>query len=212
MCIRDSPWGSGTPTALFIDTKMSARPSAIGWSDMGTDGYPARFAEYNSYTASGTPIDLSQRKKSFGPGNHANNPVLTKEEADAASYEAVMGSDDDWDPASLAEQAPLPSNVKSDDVTLTWDDSDYVFCWAVCEDGKVVAFTTEPYFPVSNPNAKYSVRAANEMGGLTEAVEAKSGTGVNTMVNATDIVKTIYVDLFGNSVLSLIHISEPTRP
>lgn len=194
------PWGSGTPIALFIDTKMTVRPSSIGWSDMGSDGYPARFAEYNSFTASGTPIDLSQRKKSFGPGNHANNPVLTQEEADAASYEAVMGGSDNWDPASLAEQAPLPANVKNDNVTLTWDDNDYVFCWAVCEDGKVVAFTTEPNYTVGNPDAKYSVRAANEMGGLSEAVEATPGTGVNTIYSASEIVNTEYYDLCGSRV------------
>ncbi|MDE7097511.1 MAG: Ig-like domain-containing protein, partial [Muribaculaceae bacterium] len=41
------PWGEGTPIALFIDTKMTVKPSAIGWADMGNDGYPARFAEYN---------------------------------------------------------------------------------------------------------------------------------------------------------------------
>lgn len=193
------PWGSGTPTALFIDTKMTARPSAIGWSEMGTDGYPARFAEYNSFTASGTPIDLSQRKKTFGNG-HANNPVLTKEEADAASYEAVMGADDDWDPASLAEQAPLPSNVSSDNVSITWDDSDYVFCWAVCKDGKVVAFTTEPYFTVDDATATYSVRAANEMGGLSEAVVAHVGTGVQTAAEASAVVKTAYFDLCGSRV------------
>lgn len=193
------PWGEGTPTALFIDTKMTCRPSAIGWSDMGTDGYPARFAEYNSFTASGTPIDLSQRKTSFGPGNHVNNPVLTKEEADAASYEVVMGSDDDWDPASLAEQAPLPSHVKLANTTLTWDDSDYVFCWAICENGKIVDFTTEPIYTVSNSNAEYSVRAANEMGGLGEAIVATTGTVGVDGINA-EVTETIYYDLCGAKV------------
>lgn len=197
------PWGEGTPIALFIDTKMTARPSAIGWSDMGNDGHPARFAEYNSFTATGTPIDLSQRKTTFGPGNHTNNPVLTKEEADAASYEAVMGSDDDWDPASVAEQAPLPANVKTDGITLTWDDNDYVFCWAVCENGKVVAFTTEPYFDITNSEATYSVRSANEMGGLGEAVGVGGGSvGVDGIYGNAEVVETIYFDLCGTKVAS----------
>lgn len=192
------PWGEGTPIALFIDTKMTARPSAIGWSDMGSDGHPSRFAEYNSFTAAGTPIDLSQRKTTFGPGNHSNNPVLTKEEADAVSYEAVMGSDDDWDPASIAEQAPLPTNVKSDGSRIYWDDSDYVLCWAICEGNKVVAFTTEPSYTISNTEAKYSVRAANEMGGLGEAVAADDkSVAVEGIATEAEVVETVYYNLCG---------------
>ncbi|MDE6484317.1 MAG: Ig-like domain-containing protein, partial [Duncaniella sp.] len=85
------PWGSGTPIALFIDTKMTIQPSAVGWNEM-SGGWPARFAEYNSVTSSGTHIDLSVRNTTLGYC-HANNPVLTAAEAAANSYETVMGGD-----------------------------------------------------------------------------------------------------------------------
>ena len=58
------PWGEGTPVALFIDTKMNVVPSAIGWNEM-SNGWPARFAEYNSTSGTGSEIDLSGRKKIF---------------------------------------------------------------------------------------------------------------------------------------------------
>ena len=196
------PWGSGTPIAVYIDTKMTVKPSAIGWNEM-SGGWPARFAEYNSMTSTGTVIDLSQRKKTFGD-NHENNPVLTKEEADGFTYEAVMGGDDDWDPASFTEQAPAPANVALNGNIITWDNSDYVSCWAVCRNGKVIGFTLEPQFDITESRADdaiYSVRAANEMGGLGEAVSVGGSTsGIDAVAAGEEVVSTVFYNLQGMRV------------
>ena len=196
------PWGSGTPIALFIDTKMTVKPSAVGWNEM-SGGWPARFAEYNSTTAAGTVIDLKDRKKIFAD-SHANNPVLTKAEADAVGYTVVMGGDDDWDPASHAEQAPAPTNVVIDGNLLSWDDSDYASCWAICKDGKVIAFTIEPSYTVSASDVResvvYSVRAANEMGGLGEAVVASEQSGISDIESDSEVVSTLYYNIQGIQV------------
>ena len=168
------PWGSGTPVALFIDTRMNVVPSAIGWNEM-SNGWPKRFAEYNSTTSTGSVIDLSGRKKTFGEG-HANNPVLTAEEAlEAGNLHNMFG---EWDPTLATEQAPAPKNVVVDAANskLSWDNSDYAFCWAIVKNGKVVAFTTTPLYDIDDANATWAVRAANEMGGLGEATLAVSGT------------------------------------
>ncbi|MBR6980750.1 MAG: Ig-like domain-containing protein [Prevotella sp.] len=194
------PWGDGTPVALWIDTKMEIVPSAIGWSEM-SNGWPKRFAEYNSTTASGQPVDLSGRKTIFGD-NHPNNPVLTAEEAaEAADMTNMYG---EWDPTSYTEQANAPSNVKLTDGILTWDDSNHVFCWAIVKDGSVVDFTTNPVYEVDDAEATYAVRAANEMGGLGEATTAVVSTGwlpgdVNHdgEVNITDVTLTVNY-LLGN--------------
>jgi hypothetical protein len=66
----------------------------------------------------------------------------------------------------LTEQAPVPTNVTLSGNTLKWDNSDYALLWAVCKDDSVVAFTSEPNFTLTE-NGIYSVRAANEMGGLS---------------------------------------------
>ena len=177
------PWGSGTPIALFIDTKMNVVPSAIGWNEM-SGGWPARFAEYNSMTSAGSQIDLSGRKKTFGDG-HENNPVLTPGEAGkSCNLHRMYG---DWDPTLYTEQAPLPANVLMTGNTLTWDYSEYALLWAVVKNGKVVAFTTTPSYTVDDTTATYAVRAANEMGGLGEAVLVGGGTGINN-VNVNDNV------------------------
>lgn len=188
------PWGEGTPIALYIDTKMTAKPSAIGWADMGTNGHPKRFAEYNSVAASGSVIDLSERKKDFK--GHANNPVLTKEEADAANYSAVMGGDDDWDPALDCEQAPAATGLRYADGLLSWGDSKYTLCWAVYADGKLLGFTTEcSYLPPVKADS-YGVRAANEMGGLGEMITT-AGSAVETLGEASGNCEETFYDLNG---------------
>lgn len=195
------PWGDGTPIALYIDTRMEAQPSAIGWADMGT-GWPERFAEYNSTTSSGTVISLNDRKKTFN--GHENNPSLTKEEAAFYTVENVMGADDDWNPTSLTEQASAPTNVVINGTTMTWDNNDYILCWAVCKDGKVVDFTIEPTYTVADTNAEYSVRAANQMGGLGEATKATTGTGIDEVETdeAGKTVSTAYYSVQGERVSS----------
>ena len=167
------PWGKGTPVAVFIDTKMNVVPSAVGWNEM-SGGWPARFAEYNSTTASGSQIDLSGRKKIFAE-THENNPVLSA--AEALEYSDMSKMFGDWDPTLATEQAPVPANVAQNGSTLTWDDSNYALLWAVVKDGSIIGFTTEPTFELSETGA-YAVRAANEMGGLSEASETVTITEV----------------------------------
>ena len=196
------PWGKGTPIALFIDTKMEVIPTATGWDEM-SGGYPKRFAEYNSTTATGSAVDLSGRKQVYDAydakdGNNytnrrnetAENPVLTAEEAAFYSIETVMGGDDDWDPTAATEQASAPTNVKIAGNNLTWDNSNYALLWAVCKDGKVVDFTVEPSYKVDDASATWSVRAANEMGGLGEATVASTSTGIENIATSADVLST----------------------
>jgi hypothetical protein len=189
------PWGQGTPVALFIDTKMNVVPSAIGWNEM-SGGWPKRFAEYNSMTKTGSQVDLSGRKKTFGDG-HANNPVLTAEEAlEAGNLHNMFG---EWDPTLLTEQAPLPTNVRLVGTTLTWDDSRYALLWAIVKNGNVVDFTIEPTYTVDDATATYAVRAANEMGGLGEAAVASVDTGIAEH-STFNVQRSTYYNLHGQPI------------
>ena len=173
------PWTEGAEV-YFIDTKMEAVPRGEGWAEM-SDGGCTRMAEYNSMTASGSVIDLSSRATSLGKTTkNPNNPILTAEEAlEIGNLHNMFG---DWDPTLATEQAPLPTKVELEGNTLTWDDSRYALLWAVVKDGKVVDFTTEPTYTVDDASATWAVRAANEMGGLSEAVNATAiTTGINEL-------------------------------
>ncbi len=180
------PWTKGAEV-YFIDTKMEAVPSAAGWTNMSSDGC-TRMAEYNSVSASGTPLDLGSRAKVLG-GN-PNEPVLTAEEAaEIGDMHNMFG---DWDPTIYTEQASAPKNVKYTATTLTWDDDDYALLYAVCKNGKVVGFTTESTYTIDDTTAEWSVRAANEMGGLGEAAVAQEATGIEEIENAASADDKIY--------------------
>ncbi len=170
------PWTEGAEV-YYIDTKMEVVPRGEGWAEM-SDGGCTRMAEYNSMTATGSVVDLSSRVKKLGKKTpNPNEPVLSAEEAlEIGNLHNMFG---DWDPTLLTEQAPLPANVKLTGNTLTWDNSDYALLWAIVKNGNVVAFTTEPTYTVDDAGAKYAVRAANEMGGLSEAVAVGGGTGIS---------------------------------
>lgn len=198
------PWGKGTPIALYIDTKMEAIPSAAGWDEM-SGGYPKRFAEYNSTTSTGSTVDLKDRKKVYDAydskngDNYVNrrnetaeSPILAAEEAAFYTVENIMGQDDDWDPTAATEQASAPTNVKLNGTTLAWDNNDYALLWAVCKNGKVVDFTITSSYIIDDASATWSVRAANEMGGLSEATVVGQGTGIHNIAAATDaaVIKT----------------------
>lgn len=211
------PWGKGTPIALYIDTKMEAIPSAAGWDEM-SGGYPKRFAEYNSTTSTGSTVDLKDRKKVYDAydskngDNYVNrrnetaeDPILTAEEAATYTIETVMGQDDDWDPTAATEQASAPTNVKLNGTTLAWDNNDYALLWAVCKNGKVVDFTITPSYIIDDASATWSVRAANEMGGLSEATVVGQGTGIRNIASATDaaVIKTAIYAADGTQLSNL---------
>lgn len=211
------PWGKGTPIALYIGTKMEAIPSAAGWNEM-SGGYPKRFAEYNSYTSTGSVVDLKDRKKVYDAydskdgDNYVNrrnetagDPILAAEEAAFYTVENIMGQDDDWDPTAATEQASAPTNVKLNGTTLAWDNNDYALLWAVCKNGKVVDFTITPSYIVDDASATWSVRAANEMGGLSEATVVGQGTGIHNIAAATDaaVIKTAIYAADGTQLSNL---------
>ena len=104
----------------------------------------------------------------------------------------------DWDPRQHTEQAPVPTNVRLSGNAITWDNSDYVLCWAVVKDGKVVAFTTEPAYTVDDASAQWAVRAANEMGGLSEPAAAIDPAGINDVLRPADNIQ--YFNLQGMRV------------
>lgn len=184
------PWGQGTPAAYFINTKVDAAPITAGWDEM-IDGWPYRFAEYNTRTTSNAVVSTSGRKTTFA-STHPNNPVLTADEAEFYGNMArIMGGTDGWDPTEYTEQCAAPTATLSG-ATLSWSDDQYASSWVVFKDGVYYANPTTNSLALTEYGT-YTVRAANSMGGLGEAsvaveyVDDHSGT-----VNAT--VKMTWVD------------------
>jgi len=199
------PW-QGSPRAVYINTTMKILPIAAGWTSMQV--LPGLFAEYNSKTANGVDVDLSNRTTTFDvrisddtseKQTATYNPVLTAEEAAKYTIDNVLGGDDNWQPYLFTEQAPAPTNVKLDGTTLSWDDNQYALLWAIVKNGSVVAFTTEPTYTVDDATATWSVRAANEMGGLGDAVKVgdEDNSPISNIDGTYEVVKTEYYTLQG---------------
>ena len=197
------PW-QGSPRAVYINTTMKIIPAASGWSDMGA--VPALFAEYNSHTESGAPVDCSKRKTSFKSNDVmvpvTYNPILTAEEAAKFTVENVLSGEDGWQPQLLTEQALTP-NVTVESGMLTWNASDYVFCYAICKNGKIVAFTNGNTWTIpadATDEDYFSVRAANNMGGLcpaSVAVNKNGATGIIGVVAEGEVLSTEIFNLNG---------------
>ena len=185
--------------AYFINTTMEVQPHAAGWKDWNNG--PTRFAEYHSTSATGNEIDLTSRATTIN--GTPNSPVLTAgEAAEIGNMLNTFGTG--WQPTLLTEQAPVPANVTLSGTTLSWDGSPYALLYAVCKGDEVVAFTTATQFDVTTLTAdaprrtaaagEWTVRAANEMGGLSLASQSA------TAVDPTGIGDTLAAD------------SQPTAP
>nr|WP_288281233.1 pectinesterase family protein [uncultured Prevotella sp.] len=190
-------WTAAAET-YFINTTMKAKPAKAGWHEWNNG--PTRFAEYKSVNANGAAIDLSQRATSIN--GTQNNPVLTDEEATVIGD--MANTFGDWQPSLTTEQAPVPTNVTLNGSALSWDNSDYALLWAICKDGAVVAFTTNPIYVVTEPGA-YTVRAANEAGGLSKESEGvvvtnESLTDVKEVRSKKEEVRSGTYDLQGRNV------------
>ncbi|PZX20154.1 pectin methylesterase-like acyl-CoA thioesterase [Breznakibacter xylanolyticus] len=198
------PW-NGSPQTVFLNTTMKQLPTAEGWGDP-MNVVPSVYAEYNSTTASGGVVDLSSRRTSYTKDatTVTLNPVLSESQANSYTLENVLGGSDNWMPTYATEQVPAPS-ITISGATINWDNSDYVLCWAVSKDGVFQEFVTTNSYAVpqgTSDGVKYTVRAANEMGGLSPlsnevTYSAGSGNAVVVEQATSQVIDVQYYSLDG---------------
>lgn len=179
------PWGKGTPTAIWINTTVDSSPITKdkkgynGWADMGSKGWPARFAEYgtmlnmrqDSLASSHQGkklLDLTGRRSSYMDNDgvsHPNNAILTHQEAETYTLERVL---DGWNASADAKLLPPPECIFLEKRQLKWNVCPGALLYAVCHNGCVFEFTTNNHYtiPDSEQNGTWSIRVANQMGGL----------------------------------------------
>ena len=81
------------------------------------------------------------------------------------------------------------TNVKLAGKTLTWNAAEDVETWVIFKNGQIFGIANTPEFTVDDANATYAVRAANKMGGLSEATSSPaivtlSDTGYGTFFDS----------------------------
>ena len=131
---------------------------------------PRLFAEYGSTDSNGKAIDTEKRRTQYR--NREGVPTAVSHPAVLSQEEAARYSTDDvfpgWHPERSAAQV-MPPAVRKSGRTLSWDDIPEAFLYAVCRDGIVVDFTTEPRYKLPKAAARdsrYTIRCANLRGGL----------------------------------------------
>ena len=195
--VTDKSWNLGRPwqnepRAYFLYTKMNVLCSDAGWTTMGN--LKTHFYEYKSVDKNGKEIDLKTRKNSPTSTNKYT-PVLTDAEAAEFTAHNVIGGNDAWDVAAYTKQVAAPAELTAaNNGKLTWNKVDDALLYAIFKDGKYIANTTVCEYTATE-NGTYTVRAANEMGGLGEASEAAevnivittklSAGGMGTFCSAT---------------------------
>ena len=150
---------------------------------------------------------LKKEKARTLPAGLHSYAVLICARNEAAVIGDMANTFGEWQPTVLTEQAPVPTNLTLNGTKLTWADSNYTLLWAVCKDGSVVAFTTAPALTITEPGT-YTIRAANEMGGLgtsSESITISNDviTGMSGMSNGNRQKSNIVYDLQGRRVDSL---------
>ena len=178
------------PMAVWINTTLKTTLAAEGWIEWHIA--PRLFAEYNTMDANGNPVDLNNRRTTYkvDAGKLAQGEtspvtrqaVLTAEEAARYTYEAVVTGSDDWNPRRFFEPVDAPANLKYGDIdrTLSWTASQYAICYVIIDASEhVVGFTTSTSFTTDGTSARYSVKAVNEYGSLSQPSIVNTATGIS---------------------------------
>ena len=168
------PWND-SPHATYLNTMFKQLPKEEGWGKMTTN-LVLRLHEYGSMDANGNKLDLSKRSLSnCSPANGSDEPVITAEKAAEYTLEKVLGAD--WSPQARTAQFAAPAASLSG-TTLSWQPVAGAIGYAIVKDGSVVAFTTDASYDTANTGAgQYSIRVANECGGL--GAPSQTVTGIN---------------------------------
>jgi hypothetical protein len=132
------------------------------------------FAEYNSTTPDGRPIDLSHRRtwyqqseKEGGRRIEGLTAQLTKRQAARYRYNNVIKDADGWNPRSFFQSCTKVMGLKAVTGKLVWRRNKKDMGYVVFCDGQVIGFTRAASFPTAEGRGKrYYVRSVNRWGTL----------------------------------------------
>ena len=194
------PWKGDNPSAYYLNTCMEVLPADNGWGGMSL--CHTSFYEYKSTDKDGALLDLSARTVE-GISQNIYTPVLADDRAASFNERNILGGKDGWEPSTYTKQVDAVSIAVSENV-LEWKQGDGALSYVVFKDGVYVANTKDCMFSMSE-SGLYTVRAANEMGGLGEESNAIdyqaaprfsiSAAGCATLVTPADKTVTFPADV-----------------
>jgi len=192
------PWGD-SPASTFINTTMKVLPAEAGWGSMSSN-LVIRFHEFGSKNSDGSLLDLSKRSiAACNPAAGSDHPVLTAEEAAEYTLEHVFQKvANGWTPDTHSAQLAAPTpHINDDKTALTWQEVPGAYCYAICHNGAVIDFTTDTTYPLTIADGQYTIRVANQRGGLGDPSGAASA--LNRISNDT-ITQDVIYNLYGQRI------------
>jgi hypothetical protein len=199
-------WG-GNSKLTYLNTIIE-QPSEIKSTRFTPDGMNTvayQFKEYNSMDTEGNIVTPATNVVYFKKDANTNTHNTTMS-ADSAALFSIANIFGTWAPDQLAAQVTV-SNAKVIGNTLTWDAIENSPAYAVYANGEFIGITNTNSYTIDDDTQKYSVKAANTMGGFGKAVELNStSTGItNINESATEVASEEYFTADG------IQIATPKR-
>lgn len=178
-------WG-GVARLAFLNTILN-QPNEIAakrFTAAGMNVVADKFVEYNSVDAEGNVVSPASNVVTFTKDANKKEmeTIINAEQAAEYSLDKVFP---DWTPADIAQQTTV-GLVSLTDNTLTWEAAKGATAYAIVCNNEIVDIVDANTlsYAVSNADATYAVRAANGMGGFSEAIKVgEAGTNIKNAVS-----------------------------
>lgn len=186
---------SKSPACTYLNTKMYAQPQSYGWGRSMESNLMLRFHEYKSIDGADNMLSLVTRSlAACVPAAGSDDVILSDEQASGYTLRNVVGGTDGFEPNELCMQIDAASGAKADydenrevwnddivldDDILQWNKHTSALCYVVFKLNEVtnkweyIDNTTDIIINLADyGTGYYSVRAANQRGGLGAATKA----------------------------------------
>lgn len=186
---------NNSPACTYLNTKMYTQPQSYGWGRSMESNLMLRFHEYKSIDGADNMLSLVTRSlAACVPAAGSDDVILSDEQASGYTLRNVVGGTDGFEPNELCMQIDAASGAKADydenhevwnddivldDDILQWNKHTTALCYVVFKLNEAtnkweyIDNTTDAIINLADyGTGYYSVRAANQRGGLGAATKA----------------------------------------
>lgn len=186
---------NNSPACTYLNTKMYTQPQSYGWGRSMESNLMLRFHEYKSIDGADNMLSLVTRSlAACVPAAGSDDVILSDEQASGYTLRNVVGGTDGFEPKELCMQIDAASGAEADydenrevwnddivldDDILQWNKHTTALCYVVFKLNEAtnkweyIDNTTDTIINLADyGTGYYSVRAANQRGGLGAATKA----------------------------------------
>ena len=192
-------WG-GTANCAFLNTILDANAAkniaSTRWTPGGMNVVAKNFWEYNTMDETGKVISPAENTVKFTKDKEVSeyNTILAAEKASEFALDKVFST---WKPADLTAQKTAVTATEKDG-KLSWEGDAQMYI--VLKDGKFFSMTANKTIDLAGEKGKWTVRAANEMGGFGESSTVV--TGIQGIASSAAEVASVAIYNVGGTRLS----------